>query len=184
MHHYKSWSGLDRQLLDRLCDPLKGRITYFFTSYHDVHNAYGRAAIHLDGQELVGFTWMDRYRQEANEAKLYRQTGVSDPFSPALQEKWQTEATLSDHDFLSAATQYLQLSIDDALIHPSYLIRVLAILDGRVGKRRLQTICDAGEYLQLPAWVKQFYTLRLENSGLSAPQTPEKSPSERNPSCL
>jgi len=53
MAHYKSWAGLRKQLEALLCDPLKGRVTYFLTRYHTVHNAYGRAAIRLDGKELL-----------------------------------------------------------------------------------------------------------------------------------
>jgi hypothetical protein len=42
---YKSWSNLKKQMNDLLCDSLKKSISYFYTSYHEVHNAYGRATI-------------------------------------------------------------------------------------------------------------------------------------------
>ena len=51
--HYKSWSGLNKQLIDCLCDPLKDRVSYFLTRYHDVHNSYGRAAILLDNMRRI-----------------------------------------------------------------------------------------------------------------------------------
>ena len=80
MKHYKSWAGLNKQLSQLLCAELKGRISYFLTRYHDVHNAYGRAAIRLDGRELVCFSWIEMYQQEADvhrdgieERKLYHQ---------------------------------------------------------------------------------------------------------------
>ena len=44
MDHYKSWSGLNKWLNECLCEELKGRITYFLTRYHKVHDSYGRAA--------------------------------------------------------------------------------------------------------------------------------------------
>jgi hypothetical protein len=47
MEHYKSWTGLNKQLRENLCDELTDRIAYFLTRYHDVHNSYGRAAIRL-----------------------------------------------------------------------------------------------------------------------------------------
>lgn len=56
MEKYKSWSGLGKQLTDNLCDALKNRITFFLTRYHSVHDSYDRAAIRLDGKELVGIT--------------------------------------------------------------------------------------------------------------------------------
>ena len=56
MDHYKSWSGLNKWLNECLCDELRGRVTYFLTRYHKVHDSYGRAAILLDGKELVRFS--------------------------------------------------------------------------------------------------------------------------------
>ena len=42
LEHYKSWTGLKKQLEEALCDSLKGRVEYFPTRYHKVHNSYGR----------------------------------------------------------------------------------------------------------------------------------------------
>ena len=61
MEHYRSWADLNRRLTDLLCDELKGRLSYFLTRYHKVHNAYGRAAICLDKKELVCFSWVEMY---------------------------------------------------------------------------------------------------------------------------
>ena len=33
---YKSWSNLKKQMSDLLCDSLKGKISYSYTSYHEV----------------------------------------------------------------------------------------------------------------------------------------------------
>ncbi|MBR6796507.1 MAG: hypothetical protein IKM53_04055 [Clostridia bacterium] len=52
---YKSWSNLKKQMNDLLCDSLKDKISYFYTSYHEVHNAYGRATINYGKKELVAF---------------------------------------------------------------------------------------------------------------------------------
>ena len=85
--HYKSWSGLNKQLTDAVCKELRGRITYFLTRYHDVHNAYGRAAIRLDGKELIQFSWVDMYRQEADVAEKWRETGKWNCEDPELLKK-------------------------------------------------------------------------------------------------
>ena len=158
--HYKSWSGLNRQLSDCLCDSLRGRITYFLTRYHEVHNAYGRASIRLDGKETVCFSWADETRQEADRVQLWRETRQWEP-TPEMKEKWDRDATLSDTDFLRAATDFLSMPISDALASPSALIRVFAILDRRVGARTLQRIREAEEYKTYPDWVQTFYRLRL-----------------------
>ena len=70
--------------------------------------------------------------------------------------------TFSDCDFLSAATEYLQLSIKDALESENYLIKVFAIMYRRVGKRTLENIRNANLYKEYPEWVQQFYRLRME----------------------
>ena len=56
---YKSWSNLKKQMHDLLCDSLKDRIDYFCTSYREVHNAYGRAAIRYCQKELAAFLGKD-----------------------------------------------------------------------------------------------------------------------------
>ena len=161
MTHYKSWSGLNKQLTDFLCDELKGRISYFLTYYHKVHNSYGRAAIRLDGRELCSFTWRDMYTQESDTDERWRETGEWDSDLPELREKWDRDCTYCEKDFTKAATDYLSMPISEALISPDMIVRCLAVMDRRVGKRTLQKIRDSGEYLTLPDWVRRFYELRL-----------------------
>ena len=52
-HHYKSWSSLNQQLTGLLCDSLRDRIRYFFTRHVESGGNHSRAAILLDGKELV-----------------------------------------------------------------------------------------------------------------------------------
>lgn len=163
MNHYKSWSDLNKQLSEFLCDSLKGRISYFLTRYHEVHNSYGRAAIMLDKKELVVFSWKNTYVMERDVNEKWKETGVYDINAPDLKEKWDKDGTISDWDFLQGATDFLQIPISDALISDNYLIRVFAILDRRLGKRTLRKIYDSEEYKSYPEWVQQFYKLRFED---------------------
>ena len=163
MNHYKSWSGLNKQLTERLCAPLRTRISYFLTRYHDVHNAYGRAAIRLDGAEVVVFSWIEQYRQEAETDRLVRESGTTyEAAGEQLKPKFDANCTYSEMDFLSAALEYRDLSIQDALHSENYIIRVLAILDRRAGKRAVQACVAEDTYQKLPHWVQQFYELRLQ----------------------
>ena len=164
MKHYKSWSGLNKQLSDHLCEPLKGRITYFLTRYHDVHNAYGRAAVLLDKTELVGFTWAEGYEQDYGFSRLYDSGVEWENAEEILKPEWDKNCTYSEMDFLSAATAFLSMPIADALSSDNYIVRIFAILDKRVGKRTLQTIKSEGGYITMPEWVKQFYELRFSIS--------------------
>lgn len=160
-HHYKSWQDLNKRLEERLCEPLRGRISYFLTRYHKVHDSYGRASIRLDGKELVCFSWTEMIRQDNETNEIWKETGVWDYDDPALKEKWNREGTFSDWDFLEAATDYLETGIGDALMSDNPLVRIFAVLDRRVGKRTLEKIKSSGEYKSLPEWERQFWELRL-----------------------
>jgi len=161
MNHYKSWSDLNKRLTDLLCDELQGRLTYFLTRYHKVHNSYGRASIRLDSRELVVFSWIEAVRQDRDLDDLWEKTGIWDYSNPDLKKKWDADGTYHDLDFLSAATAFLQQPIREALSSDNGIIRIFAIVDRRVGKRTLQKIREEGGDQSLPGWVKQFYELRL-----------------------
>lgn len=165
MNHYKSWSGLNKQLSDFLCEPLKDRITYFLTRYHDVHNAYGRATVLIDKTESVNFSWIEGYEQEYAISGILHDNGITwKERKEKLKTEWDKNCTYTETDFLSSATEFLQMSISDALNSNNYIIRIFAILDKRVGKRTLQAIKSESSYKILPEWVKQFYELRFSVS--------------------
>ena len=150
MNHYKSWSGLNNQLAECLCDSLRNRVTYFLTRYHEVHNSYGRAAIRLDGKELAVFSWIDMYKQDSDLNERWEETGIWDSDALELKNKWEKEGILSDWDFLQAATDFLQMPIGEALISDNCLIRIFAILDRRAGKRTIKQIQDSEKYKTYP----------------------------------
>ena len=163
---YKSWSNLKKQMNDLLCDSLKGKISYFYTSYHEVHNAYGRATINYEKKELVAFSWVEMYKQEQELSQLYSE-GKKVSYGEMETKKWMPECKLCDADFINSLTIYLKTDIATALHSENYLLRVFAYMDRRVGKRTLVKIKDEVE--KLPEWVKQFYRLRCEADGIVFP---------------
>ena len=180
--NYKSWSNLKKQMHDLLCDSLKGKITYFYTSYHQVHNAYGRATINYCKKEIAAFSWVEQYAQQRDIMAQYRKMenvpSALDDFEgswqafrtandTATKEKWMPECTLCEADFINSLTIYLKTDIAAALHSDNYLLRVFAYLDRRVGKRTLVKIRDEVE--NLPEWVKQFYHLRCDAEGIAFP---------------
>jgi hypothetical protein len=167
---YKSWSDIRKRAEDLLCDALRGRIAYFFTNYRDVHNVYGRAAIRLSGKELVCFSWIEQRRQEKAISEL-PVTAVTEFSSPQeersyvyekLKPGWDLNCTYCESDFIMAVQRFFHLSIEAALSDEDYIIRILAILDRRTGKRTLLRIKASGEYLAYPKWVRDFYQLRFD----------------------
>ena len=163
---YKSWSNLKKQMNDLLCDSLKDKISYFYTSYHEVHNAYGRATINYEKKELVAFSWVEMYKQEQEVSQLYSE-GKKVSYGEMEMKKWMPECKLCDADFINSLTIYLKTDIATALHSENYLLRVFAYMDRRVGKRTLVKIKDEVE--KLPDWVKQFYRIRCEADGIVFP---------------
>ena len=72
--------------------------------------------------------------------------------------------------------EFRNLSIQDALKSEDYIIKTLAILDKRVGKRTLQKIKEAEKYKNYPEWARQFYELRLKEKKKKKQQTQECAP--------
>ena len=163
---YKSWSNLKKQMHDLLCDSLKDKISYFYTGYHEVHNAYGRATINYNEKEIVAFSWVERYAQEREVSKLY-QEGKMVSYGEMEKGKWMPECKLCDADFINSLTIYLKTDIVTSLHSDNYLLRVFAYMDRRIGKRTLVKMKDDVE--KLPEWVKQFYQLRCEADGIAIP---------------
>ena len=163
---YKSWSNLKKQMNDLLCDSLKDKISYFYTSYHEVHNAYGRATINYNKKEMVAFSWVEMYAQEREVSQLY-QEGKKVSYGELEKGKWIPECKLCDADFINSLTIYLKTDIAISLHSDNYLLRVFAYMDRRVGKRTLIKIKD--DVGKLPDWVKQFYRIRCEADGIIFP---------------
>ena len=164
---YKSWSNLKKQMNDLLCDSIKKSISYFYTNYHEVHNAYGRATINYNKKELVAFSWVEMYEQDQDINRIW-QEGEKKSYSEMLREKWMPECTLCDANFIDSVTVFLKTDIATSLQSDNYLLRIFAYVDRRVGKRTLVKIRDEVE--RLPEWVKQFYQIRCEAENISFQQ--------------
>lgn len=181
--HYKSWGQLKKQMLGLLCEALRDKITYTYTSYHrgpfDT-SLYGRASIVYDKKELLAFTWNNGSAQWDDIIKTDKEKGYNlkslgsiaammekqnEVEADLLQEKWMPEGMLSEVDFIDSVTLYLKTDIETSLHSDNYLLRVFAYLDRRVGKRTLIKIRDEAE--KLPEWVKQFYQIRCQAEGMN-----------------
>lgn len=66
--------------------------------------------------------------------------------------------------FYNAFHAYQNSSINESLLSPDPVVRLFAILDRRVGKRRLQAM--ALEVEKQPEWLQIFYRLRLAADGM------------------
>lgn len=160
-----TWSGIKKKLEnDYLADSLKGRISYFAASYHYAHDHVGRAAIQLDGVEILK---SDYFKLQKLQWESYQELtkGDRETDRAALwRESWMAAVEKGGFDnqfFYTAFEEYDNQSIEQSLKSRNALVRILAIMDRRVGKRRLQALAETWE--NEPEWIRLFLNLRLES---------------------
>lgn len=164
-----SFSGMRKKLEhENICSSLKGRIQYFATRYREFHDEEGRISILLDGREVFRSCYVD-WVVKRNQAAATIRSGETpmksgSSFVDSVDQLVLDLGGFDPYIFYDAYFQYDNQSIEASLSSPNPLVRLLAILDKRVGKRRLRTI--APSVSQQPAWLQYFYRLRLEAEGI------------------
>ena len=155
-----TWSGIKNKLeTDYLAPSLKGRIQYFVTRYRLAHDQEGRAAILLDGEEILKGNFYNFVKYEHLLPKEQRQ------------EKWNLlDETTIDLGMFDQRSFYFSFdifdnqSIEKSLESDNLLVRIFAVLDRRVGKRRLVAMSEKiGEVEPI---FKLFYLIRLDAEGI------------------
>ena len=165
-----TWSGTRKKLeQDHLCPALRGRIQYFATSYSKCPDHEGRAAIRLDGEEVLKSSYYE-YCIAASEAR--REIEALSDSREISQERWEQvrqaaldSGSFDQRFFYRAFEEYDDQSIELSLESADPLVRVFALLDRRLGKRRLIAM---REKMQNDLdWVRFFYNVRLEAEGIN-----------------
>jgi hypothetical protein len=128
------WSKLKKTIEDKFADSLKGRVNLFATRYTSGSYFMVRGWITIDGEEIANFSTPDNY------SKFGWDTPEIDeriPFKERKENVAAEKGEFSRSDFLNACWDYLNMNIDDALQSKNPIIKSLAVLDKRLGKRRL-----------------------------------------------
>lgn len=163
------WTKLNKQLEETLCDKLKNRVKYFVTCYRRSHDQLGRATILVDGKEVIN---MCTITSEMKEYRIYKEliNTLDFPSDMPYLEKVHIasdKATLEayncniygEYEFYEAVKFFLNNSIEVCLESGNRLIKILALVDRRVGKRKLYKLRELME--KEDSLVKYFYYLRL-----------------------
>lgn len=164
-----SWSAM-RKILeqDNICDSLKGRIQYFATRYRRSPDEEGRVAVRLDGKEILKscfYDWNIKRDEAWNEINIIKGRKTSYSESGELMELGAlNKGGFDQYCFYNAFHIYFNSSIDSSLISSDPVVRLFAIMDKRVGKRRLHQLLSNIE--SQPEWLQIFYRLRLESDGI------------------
>jgi hypothetical protein len=142
------WSKLKKNVESFLCESLKERVELFTTWYKD-GGSPGRACgmILVDKKEVFTANtdqWIAMSKEKSKE-DLYK-LGI-----------------FEETEFRNSLKEYLHLSIDDALGSDNIIVKALAIVDKRVGKRRLPELkILEGEH----KFIKFMYNLRCQAEGI------------------
>lgn len=78
--------------------------------------------------------------------------------SEAAKELWSAQASLGKSDFIVAANKFLTTSVEESLESPDILLNILALVDRRVGKKRILNLYETMR-VKHPS-VQYFYELR------------------------
>ena len=187
----KNWKHTKKLLEDLLCDKLKGRITYQLHCYRPDDNwtdyleilldkkPIFRAGsclvknpnycVHLPEAEIRNI--MTKYLKadsssgsaEVNSTSIRTAAGFICSYIRNCQRQEQGRIFLEDAMVLLG--EYLSSDIKTNLKSNSPFINTLAVLDHRVGKRRLQKMADKGNSIA-PKWAWPFYKARFEAEGI------------------
>lgn len=153
---------------ENICDALKGRIQYFATRYRESHDQEGRVAIRFDGQEVFKscfFDWCNtRDKVIVDLPELTTTCHSYWAYWDKVHMETERRGSFDQRSFYQAFDSYQNHSIEDCLASESAIVWLFAILDKRVGKRRLQKLLPRVE--TQPDWLKFFFCLRMDAEGL------------------
>lgn len=126
----------------------------------------------MDGKEVFKSSY---YEYSTIKSKTFHETASFHPeFS--IQEQYQNseqttlkKGSFDQHHFYLAFQEFDNQNIEKSLGSPNPLVRMFALFDRRVGKRKLLALKTSMEY-ELH-WLRFFYYLRLEAEGISLQQS-------------
>jgi len=78
-----------------------------------------------------------------------------------VEKEYGAQGLYSPDDFGFALDEFLSNNISESLESEDWIVRMLAIMDRRVGKRTLKKIKPS--VVDLPEWLQYFYHLRMQS---------------------
>ncbi|MDE5588308.1 MAG: hypothetical protein K2J60_04090 [Acetatifactor sp.] len=160
-----TWSGIRKKLeTEYLAQSLRGHIQYYVTSYSRSPDHHGRAAIRYDGQEIISGCYWNNWvkadlfpRDEKYDKRMSTEMAYMDDTALKL-------GIFDEYCFYEAFNKFDNQSIEASLKSDDLIVRIFAVLDRRIGKRRLElmkeTIADE------PETFREFYAIRAKAEGL------------------
>ncbi len=160
-----TWSGIRKKLETQyLAQSLRGHIQYFATSYSKSPDHEGRAAIRYDGKEIIKGCYWNNWtkakffpRDEKWDKRMAEENAYIDDVALKL-------GVFDQRCFYRAFEEFDNQSIENSLSSDGLLVRIFAVLDGRIGKRRLLLIQKTIQ--EEPETFQAFFAIRAKVEGL------------------
>ena len=147
LERYKKKAG------NRIFSPKSaGDIQYYATSYSRSPDHEGRAAIRYDGKEIIKGCYYNNWIK----ADLF-------PKDEKYEKRMKKEFAFMDDTALRLGI-FDQQSIEMSLKSENLIVRIFAVLDRRVGKRRLALMKES--IAEEPDTFREFYAIRMKAEGL------------------
>lgn len=147
-----TWSKIrDKLENEYLAEHLRGYIQYFVTTYRESHDQEGRAAIRYNGKEILSGAFYHKNHP------VQWDFDIVDDASLKM-------GAFDQSSFYTAFQEFDNQSIEKSLKSTDLIVRIFAILDKRVGKRRLISMRD--KISEEPETFQAFYNIRAEAEGL------------------
>ena len=166
-----SWSGMRKYLeKDVLAECLKGRVRYNCTRFVGM-DADHLFELYIDdvlvkrfSLETVNSHFIAREHKE--DKKPYGTGEYWDGFWNRLAgTKMQDRTEYTDDEFCDALKEYRNQDISSSIHSENPLVLMFAVLDRRVGKRRLAQIGDS--FGSQPEWLQNVLNIRLDAENLT-----------------
>lgn len=160
-----NWSKVKHDLIEERFSPKLGRrLGLNTTRYTTGSHWMARSWMTIDGHEIANFSTPDHHARFGHSAPDWPERIAAHDRTPGQAVE---KGEFAHSEFLDACYLYLQSSIDSLWASPHPLLRALAMLDRRVGRRRLLGLDPQG----LHPLAARLWQLRLEVEGWPLPQT-------------
>jgi hypothetical protein len=164
------WSKLRSTVESRFAPALGRRVTLHQARYRYTREEVGRVWISVDGRDSASFATGAAARDTGDEAVRLldehdaRETTAADEQAAAdASATARASGVYSDRDAIAELRAFLSMPVEEALASPSPLLRALAVLDARVGKRRLAALAAAPDLHPL---VRTLLAVRCDAEGV------------------
>lgn len=161
------WSKAKKRLKSFVCESLQSKVDFQVINYRKAHDQRGRVVITVDKVEKLSMCTIVAGREEFYKVWEIRRTSENYYFEDVNQnrniqdeahQRLKKEEVYAQYDFFSALENYFSSNIEELLKSNDSLMKILSLLDRRVGKRRLRQM--QARMIHESELVNYFYELR------------------------